>query len=160
MVCLDQIFSQRILNCTHFTRWTVAKTQRVPLFVVLLFKQWANNTKGLNFSFVVVLTVGKQHIKSHCLLFRTEMLSPTETADIKSKFLNRKHLSFIMSLGDYRARTARTTSSVELRIPAVLLKTHTVVVVVVYLKGTSSIVRGGTPELTLNVEKVKTNTSI
>ena len=65
-----------------------------------------------------------------------------------------------MSLGDYRARTARTTSSVELRIPAVLLKTHTVVVVVVYLKGTSSIVRGGTPELTLNVEKVKTNTSI
>ena len=65
-----------------------------------------------------------------------------------------------MSLGDYRARTARTTSSVELRIPVVLLKTHTVVVVVVYLKGTSSIVRGGTPELTLNVEKVKTNTSI
>ena len=65
-----------------------------------------------------------------------------------------------MSLGDYRARTARTTSSVELRILAVLLKTHTVVVVVVYLKGTSSIVRGGTPELTLNVEKVKTNTSI
>ena len=64
-----------------------------------------------------------------------------------------------MSLGDYRARTARTTSSVELRILAVLLKTHTVVVVV-YLKGTSSIVRGGTPELTLNVEKVKTNTSI
>ena len=65
-----------------------------------------------------------------------------------------------MSLGDYRARTARTTSSVELRIPVVLLKTHTVVVVVVYLKGTSSIVRGGTPELTLNVKKVKTNTSI